>query len=546
VKTSELRALLAEPEGLRLECKQFKGNGSFDELCKYVAGIANSGGGIIALGVSDARPRTVVGTAAFHEPGKTVADVQRRLGHSVRIDEHHIDGHRVLTVEVPGRTPGSLVVDNGRYWYRVGEELLPMPDSEVRASHHEIERDFSAEVVPGLVLADLDQQALAEFSRRLTSSRPGVRVASQSADALLRDADLITPGGGLTYACLLLLGTRSALGQHLPQAEVIYEYRSSEAAGPAQERREFRQPLLIGLIELAAVIEQRNDRQSIQDGLFRQEISTFDEAIVRESLLNAVSHRDYRVQPSVLVVQYPRRLEVSSPGGFPVGVTTDNILGQQRPRNRRLAEALARLGLVERAGQGVNLMFERSVQQGKRVPSYAGSDAHRVVLVLDCSVSNPLLVRALERIGAEELRSYATEDFVVLDRLSRGDELDATLSGRLPQLVERGLVERQGRGRHVRHFLSKRVAGAIGQTGAYTRRKGLDASASAALLLTHLQAAGTAGAAMAELEQVLPSHSRDQIRALLSGLQTAGRIALKGSRRWARWVAVDANQPPMR
>jgi len=53
-----------------------------------------------------------------------------------------------------------------------------------------------------------------------------------------------------------------------------------------------------------------------------------------------------------------RRLEIVSPGGFPPGITADNLLWRQAPRNRRVAEVLAKCDLVERSGQGANLMFE--------------------------------------------------------------------------------------------------------------------------------------------------------------------------------------------
>ncbi|EQD75279.1 transcriptional regulator, partial [mine drainage metagenome] len=69
------------------------------------------------------------------------------------------------------------------------------------------------------------------------------------------------------------------------------------------------------------------------------DVPSFDEVTVREALLNAVAHRDYRDGRSVFVRQWARRLEVVSPGGLPAGITPENILDQQNPRNRRLAEA---------------------------------------------------------------------------------------------------------------------------------------------------------------------------------------------------------------
>ncbi len=55
-------------------------------------------------------------------------------------------------------------------------------------------------------------------------------------------------------------------------------------------------------------------------------VPTFSEIAVREALLNAVSHRDYRHPGSVFVRQFTRHIEIVSPGGFPPGITPDNIL----------------------------------------------------------------------------------------------------------------------------------------------------------------------------------------------------------------------------
>jgi len=104
-------------------------------------------------------------------------------------------------------------------------------------------------------------------------------------------------------------------------------------------------------------VNLRNDRQHYQEGLFVFDIPTFNERVVREALLNAVSHRNYQMSGSVFVRQYKERLVIESPGGFPAGVTLENILDRQSPRNRRIAEILAKCGLVERSGQGMNLIY---------------------------------------------------------------------------------------------------------------------------------------------------------------------------------------------
>lgn len=534
---SEFLALLNAPEGTRLECKEARARFEFDELVRYCVALANEGGGTILLGVTDTRPRTVVGSQAFSEPGRTEAGIFERLGHRVSIEELIHDAHRVLIVRVPPRSAGAPWSDRGQYWMRAGDALQPMSDDTLRAIHNESARDFSAEICPDAVLADLAATSMAEFRRRWAARSGNDRILAWTDDELLRNAEL-TSERGITFAALLLLGTTGALGQFLPQAEIVFEYRSSESAGPAQDRLEFREGFLGYHDRLWDRINQRNERQSYQDGFFRAEVATFDEQSIREAILNAFCHRDYRLGASVFVRQFARRLEVVSPGGFPAGITPDNVLDQQNPRNRRLAEACARCGLIERAGQGMNVMFEQAIKQSKPLPDFRGSAGHEVRLTLRGDVSNPAFLRFIERVGAETLSSFDTRDLLVLDSLQRGEATPDSLRDRLPRLLELGLIERIGGGRGTRYLLSRRYYSAIGERGTYTRRRGLDRGANRELLMKHLIDVGADGSPFSELQQVLPGLSRGQLRTLLVELRDAGRVRVEGLRRWARWFAV--------
>lgn len=98
---------LAAPEGPRLEFKSATGGFHFDKLVDYCVALANEGGGPIILGVTDRRPRQVVGTQAFLEPGRTEAGLHQRLGHRIPVEEYDHAGKRVVIVHVPGRLPGT-------------------------------------------------------------------------------------------------------------------------------------------------------------------------------------------------------------------------------------------------------------------------------------------------------------------------------------------------------------------------------------------------------------------------------------------------------
>lgn len=119
----EFSRLLAAPEGNRIEFKSATGQYHFDKLVEYCVALANEGGGRIVLGVSDRRPREVVGTAAFAEPGRTEAGLSQRLHHRIPIGEFLHGNKRVLIVHVPSRLPGTAWQIDGRYLKRAGDDL---------------------------------------------------------------------------------------------------------------------------------------------------------------------------------------------------------------------------------------------------------------------------------------------------------------------------------------------------------------------------------------------------------------------------------------
>ncbi|MBI5015602.1 MAG: putative DNA binding domain-containing protein [Deltaproteobacteria bacterium] len=536
----QLQQWLAEPEGTHFEFKEAKQNYHFDKLVEYCVALANEGGGKIILGVTDRRPRRIVGSAAFAEPGRTEAGLHDRLSHRIPVEELQTAEGRVLVVHVPARLPGTAWNVNGRYLKRAGDDLASLGDAELQAIFAETGPDFSAEICPGATVADLAPEAIDRFRQRWAKKSRDERKLTWADGEMLTNAELLFDGQ-ITYAALILFGTHAALGRRLAQAELVFEYRSSEASGPAADREEYREGFFLWQDALWQKVNLRNDRQSYQDGLFRYDIPTFDEISVREALLNALAHRDYRLGGSIFVRQFAHRLEIVSPGGLPPGITAENILDQQNPRNRRLAEALAKCGLIERSGQGMNLMFESAIRQGKQLPSFAGTSAHEVRLTLEGAVRSAAFVRFMERLGEETLRSFSTHDFLVLDYLHREQPLPEYLKARLPGLIAAGAVESVGRGKGTRHLLSQRLYAALGSKGVYTRKRGLDHETNKALLEKHLRTQGDAGAPLTDLQQVLPAQPRRAIQSLLQEMREEGRVELRGQRRWARWIAVAKN-----
>ncbi|MFQ5444020.1 MAG: ATP-binding protein [Nitrospinales bacterium] len=526
-----LKEILQNPENEHLEVKEAKNSFEFEKLVKYCAALANEGGGKMVLGVTDNVPRDVVGTEAFSKLERTKAGLIDCLHIRIDVQEEIDPAGRVLIFNVPSRPLGVPIEYKGAYWMRGGEDLVPMTQDMLKRIFEETGHDFSSEICPNAAINDLVPEAIEKFRELWQRKSGNQKIKDLVHEELLRDTELILDVG-LTYAALILFGSRKALGKFLPQAEVIFEYRARDISGPAQHRLEFREGWFLFEEELVNAINLRNDIQHFQDGLFVWDIRTFNETIIREAVLNAVCHRDYRLHGSIFVRQFPREMEIESPGGFIPGINPDNILWRQASRNRRIAETLQRCGFVERSGQGMNLMFEECIKESKDLPDFSKTGDYQVVLNLFGEVHDLQFLRFLEKIAQEKQIFFTTKDLLVLNKIHRGEKIPSDFQDWLCPLLERGVVEKAGRGKYI---LSRDFYNFIGKKGIYTRKRGLDRETNKALLLKHIQENKKEGSPLRDLLQVLPSLTRYQVQRLLRELKEKGKIEVVGSTRAGLW-----------
>ncbi|RRD87615.1 ATP-binding protein, partial [Conchiformibius steedae] len=199
-------------------------------------------------------------------------------------------------------------------------------------------------------------------------------------EQVLSDLHLVSQGK-ITYAALLLCGKEESLQTFLPQSRIVLEYRKSESLIPYNNRMEYLKPFYLMIELLWHDINLRNDKIDVSEGSYIFNIPSFNEEVIREAINNAVAHRDYRRTSETFVLQYPNKLVVKNMGGFPLGVSKENLLRiQSTPRNRLLADVLSKTGIVERSGQGVDKIFRNMLSEGKDGPDYSFSDEFRVEL----------------------------------------------------------------------------------------------------------------------------------------------------------------------
>ena len=431
--------LLNATEGEHYQFKEWKTKDNLREAAQICCALANCGGGKLVLGVTDKRPRKVVGSTAFPQPERTCVDLMNIL--RIRIDFYtykHENG-RVLVFDVVSRPIGLPVqADGGAWWYQ-GDSLIIMPEDVRRSIYAESGHDFSGDTCPSATIDDLDDDAINIFRKTWGKYSGNKRIANLSKKQLLHDCNALTDDD-VTYAALILFGKHKAQIKYLPHAEIVFEYRSSEAAGPAAQRVDFHGGFFSYYERVWEYVNLRNDNQYYQSGFHVFPVPTFNERVVREALLNAVSHRDYQLAGGIFVRQYSSKIIIESPGGFPTGITIENILDRQSARNYRIAEIFRLCGLVERAGQGMNLIYETAVKEAKPLPNFNGSDAYFVKLTLNGQVLDKRMLALVKKIGDERLEAMTTDDYILLSALFHSNGLNEIHPSRFEHLAELGIV----------------------------------------------------------------------------------------------------------
>nr|WP_315200375.1 RNA-binding domain-containing protein [uncultured Flavobacterium sp.] len=312
----------------------------------YVTALCNEGGGYLVIGMGDKYPHEVIGTSQCIDAiGDLEAKIYRDTNIRTLVYELFENEKRVLVIEIPSRPAGRVFKFEDVALMRIGEELKPMSDEFYLKIIQEQEPDFSQQFCEGLSVSDLDEKAITILKDKYSLKQNNPNFKRLSNEQLLSDLDLLK-NGKLTNAALILLAKKEVLNIKLPQAAVMLEYRNSENQISFDNRIVFSEPFFILIDELWKTINLRNGSFPIQDGAYIFNIPFFNEEVIRESINNAITHRDYRKTSEIVVKQFPQRLDILNAGGFPIGVNLENLLKTpSTPRNRLLADVLQKTGI---------------------------------------------------------------------------------------------------------------------------------------------------------------------------------------------------------
>ena len=543
-------------ETLTVEFKSDQKKLSDRDLIEAITCLANTDGGELWLGVED--DGTATGLHPEHRHlnglgGLVAARTSPSL--TVQVETLTIENIEVARIQVP-QAKGEVATTNGVYLRRRLKpdgtpECVPMMphDRTSRASTFGLV-DVSAQPVAGSTLQDFDPLER-ERLRQCIQTYGGDRILLELDDADLDGALGLTarqPDGSRipTLTGLLLIGRETALRDLVPTHEFAFQVMAQQAV----RFNEFRRfPLLKALDWLETNFRPYNPEEELQVGLFRVPVPKVDMSAFREAIANALIHRDYHERAAVHVRLEDESLVISNPGGLVDGVTLANLLTTEpRPRNPRLADAMKRIGLVERSGRGIDSIYRGLLRFGRPAPNYSQTDSKTVFLRLSTDAAD---LEFLKLVVAEENRqgkSLPIDSLIALAALHETKRLSAEelatyiqrdiLQARktLEFLNEIGLVQAHGINRSRTYTLAPTVYQAAGQKAEYTRQIGFSNLQNEQFVLNY---AAQHGQIKRSDVMDLCRLTKDQASKLLQKLKQQGRLNQHGMRRATFYTKVD-------
>lgn len=395
---------------------------------KTVSAYANYGTGKIIFGIAD--DGTPVGLA---DPQDTCLRIEHAINDSidpVPRFELAIEGDtRTVTLTVH-EGPDKPYLSSGRAYRRTDT-------STVEVSRLEYGRlVLTGEHVSFDALVAKEQDLAFGHLEKELASKLGLKPLDQNS---LISLELMTPSGEYCNAAALL-----ADSNHFPGIDIA---RFGESINIINARHTF---------EHMSVLEQMQRTLEVFDTYYAYEEIVGFERIAktlvpreafREAIANALVHRCWDVRANIKVGMFADRIEITSPGGLPAGITEELYLagGPSVARNPILANVFFRLGHIERFGTGIPRILDEYAHETVS-PSFA---------LRDSSITGMLPVTVLENVTLDEeaiLAVLAKGSALTRSQISEKTQLSKSKAIRtLNALVEKGLVTKVGEGRSVRY-----------------------------------------------------------------------------------------------
>jgi len=444
-----------------------------DDLAATCVCFANAQGGTLIIGIEDKESAPPPDQRIAEEVMSKVVNQLRSRTDCVGIAESqvlaHVNGGQYLSLRILPSSRTIATTSTGRVFIRIEDQCHPVTGDELTRLAAE-KNAFQWELVEvrGARLADVADDTVHRFTAQIRGSKRVKAFVKEMNDVELLEHYGLATKGGLTNIGVLWLGTpamRARIAYPLTVQYIVHDGLGNKVRKESwHDHRHDPRELILEVERQATELRYYHE---FPQGLFRKQVMHYAPEVVRELLVNAVAHRKYTISGDIFIEVHPDRLEVTSPGALPLGVTEANILHQRLRRNPNLIRILHDLELMEGEGSGYDLIYELDSKDGKPFPEvHSGPDFTRVTQ--QSSVLDPALVQVLGYVAQHF--ELSQKNHIALGMVLRSAKLAATdlakalqltgddrLRSYTERLLDQEIIRSQGQGKGTAYIINPQL-----------------------------------------------------------------------------------------
>ena len=414
---------------------------------------------------------------------------------------------------------------NGAATIRIGKECVPMTGT-LRRQMLEVSGTFDYTInTLDLSWKNVVSPIAMERIRTMMSQERVPETLNNMSDEDLLNSIGAIRNGNLTFGGLLIVGNNETIVKYIPNHHWAFRKMLSTTEYAIKDDGNHAIPLALHEIERYMAAE--NPTTTIEVGFLHPEYSVYPKVALREALLNAFVHRDYRVPGAVMLKSYPDKMILTNAGNFIGGITPDNILHHPPvARNGHLADLLDKLRLVNRSNLGVPRIYKSLLMEGKEPPQYR-EIGDTVELTIMASSIVPSFRQVIKDLNEKGL-NIDVDHLIVLNYLIRHREMDTFTASRICQrsidqarellkYMENNLqlLQSGGQSKGKYYTLSRLIYDAIEKKASYDRDRRLDKEAMKVRVLSILKERNLTNSEIRQITEL----DRQQVHRLMKELE---------------------------
>ena len=314
------------------------GDKGFKELAISCVAFANAQGGILYIGIEDKSLIPLEGqTIDENEVNETVSRLHS-LCFNVSLSSSglikHENGGEYFQIVVAPSIKSIATTSDGKIYLRIADKCEPVRNEDLQRLSIEKGAYQWELLATRVALSEIPVENVKKFANDIRESDRVKDHVKQMSDLEILEHYNLIDGEIVTNLGVLWLGNakqRSRISFPNTVQYIVYNHLEQKV-----RKIEWHDNVLNPKDLLLAIEDEATElgySYEFPDGLFRKQIRHYHPKVLRELLLNAFAHKSFTISSDIMICVYPDRLEISNPGGLPLGVTKDNILHQRHRRN---------------------------------------------------------------------------------------------------------------------------------------------------------------------------------------------------------------------